>query len=147
MIKKKIFRIPLALAAEFEKACTLMGIKEQTAAERAIRDWLQKNMGQASLESYMEQGSARPVVFQSITLQRIQITIVKNELQRLVRVYESCQPELKTDFLKQIQRVLPSAFNLLEETRDPELQELIKQVEALTRAELHLERRSFSVVG
>ena len=77
MIKKKIFRIPLALAAEFEKACTLMGLKEREAAEEAIKDWLRKNQGQASLESYMKQGSAKPVIFQNITLQKIQVTVVK----------------------------------------------------------------------
>jgi len=32
----------------------------------------------------------------------------------------------------QIQRILPSALNLAEETKDPELQELIKQIEIHT---------------
>jgi len=80
VIKKKIFRIPLALAAEFEKACTLMGLKEREAAEEAIKDWLRKNQGQASLESYLKQGPAKPVIFQNIPLQKVQITIIKSEL-------------------------------------------------------------------
>ena len=130
MIKKKIFRIPLALAAEFEKACTLMGLKEREAAEEAIKDWLRKNQGQASLESYLVHNSAKPIIFQNITLQKIQITVIKGELQRLLNVYASCQPEMKMEFLKQIQRILPSAFSLLEETQDSELQGLVNQVEA-----------------
>jgi len=138
VIKKKIFRIHLALAAEFEKACTLMGVKEREAAEQALKDWLKKNQGQASLESYIKQGTASPVIFQNVTLQKIQITIVRSELQRLLQVYESCQPEMKLEFLKQIQRILPSALNLVEETRDPELQDLIMQIETVTRAEAHL---------
>jgi len=138
VIKKKIFRIPLALAAEFEKACTLMGLKEREAAEEAIKDWLRKNQGQASLESYLKQGPAKPVIFQNITLQRIQITIVKSELERLLRVYESCQPEMKAEFLKQVQRLLPSAFSLLEETRDLELQELINRVNQLAHGTTRL---------
>jgi len=138
VIKKKIFRIPLALAAEFEKACTLMGVREREAGEQALKDWLKKNQGQASLESYLEQGTASPVIFQNVTLQRIQITIVRSELQRLLHVYESCQPEMKLEFLKQIQRILPSALNLVQETRDPELQDLIKQIETLAKAEAHL---------
>ena len=137
MIKKKNFRIPLALAAEFEKACTLMGLKEREAAEEAIKDWLRKNQGQASLEIYLKQGSARPVIFQNITLQRIQITIVKSKLLRLLRVYNSCRPEMKMDFLKGIQRIFPSAVSLFQETQDPELQELIRQVESLANAEAH----------
>ena len=137
MIKKKIFRIPLALAAEFEKACTLMGVKEREAAEQALKDWLKKNQSQASLESYLKQRTAKPVIFQNVTLQKIQITIVRSELQRLLQVYESCEPEMKLEFLKQIQRILPSAFNLVEETRDPELQDLINQIETLAKVEPH----------
>jgi predicted LPLAT superfamily acyltransferase len=75
------------------------------------------------------------VIFQNVTLQKIQITIVKSELQRLLRVLASCEPQAKMDFLKEIQRILPSAFTLLEETRDQELQELIKQVESLAKLE------------
>jgi len=134
MTKTKSFRVPVILAAEFEKACTLMGMKEQEAARQALEDWLRKNKDQASLESYLKQGTAKPVIFQNVTLQKIQITIIKSELQRLVRVLGgTCEPHLKMDFLKEIQRILPSAFTLLEETRDAELQELIKQVESVTK--------------
>jgi len=130
VIKKKIFRIPLALAAEFEKACTLMGLKEREAAEEAIKDWLRKNQGQASLESYLKQGSARPVIFQNITLQKVQITIVKSELERLLRIYQTCRPELKTEILKELQKVLSPAIHLYNETQDPELRELLAKAEA-----------------
>ncbi len=133
-MKMKGFRIPLDLAADFERACTLMGMKEQEAARQALEDWLRKNKDQASLESYLKQGTAKPVIFQNVTLQRIQITIVKDELQRLVRVLKTCQPESRMDFLKQLQHVLPSAISLLEETRDQELQELIAQIEQATKA-------------
>jgi Cft2 family RNA processing exonuclease len=139
-MKQKNFRLPLILAADFERACTIMGMEEKEAARQAIEDWLRKNKDQVSLESYMKQGTVKPVIFQNITLQKIQITIVKSELQRLLRVLGSCQPESKMDFLKEIQRILPSAFSLFEETRDPELQDLIRQVESLARAEAHLER-------
>jgi hypothetical protein len=134
-MKMKGFRIPLDLAADFEKACTLMGMKEQEAARQALEDWLRKNKDQASLESYLKQGSPRPVVFQNITLQKIQIIIIKSELSRLLKVLGTCEPHLKMDFLKEIQKILHSAFTLLEETRDPELQELIRQVESLAKAE------------
>ena len=135
MIKKKIFRIPLALAAEFEKACTLMGVKEREAAEQALKDWLKKNQSQASLESYLKQRTAKPVIFQNVTLQKIQITIVRSELQRLLQVYESCQPEMKLTFLKDIQRILPSAMHLIQKTEDAELRDLIKQVENLAESQ------------
>lgn len=107
--------------------------KRKKQLDKAIEDWLRKNKDQVSLDSYMKQGTAKPVIFQNITLQRIQITIIKSELQRLVRVLASCEPPAKMDFLKEIQKILPSAFSLLEETRDPELQELITQVEFLAK--------------
>jgi len=131
--KKKIFRIPVILAAEFEKACTLMGVKEQEAAKQALEDWLKKNQGQASLESYLRQGSAKPVIFQNITLQKIQITIVKSELERLIRVYETCQADVKTDILKQMQKALSPAIHLYNETQNPELGELLAKAEAHLR--------------
>jgi hypothetical protein len=109
-------------------------IKEQEAARQALEDWLRKNKNQVSLESYPKQGAAKPVIFQNVTLQKIQITIVKSELSRLLRVLATCEPHLKMEFLKEIQRILPSAFTLLEETRDPELQELIAQIEQATKA-------------
>jgi hypothetical protein len=61
-------------------------IKEQEAARQAPEDWLRKNKDQASLENYLLQGPPKPVIFQNITLQKIQITIIKSELQRLVKV-------------------------------------------------------------
>jgi len=131
----KGFRIPLDLAADFEGACTLMGMKEQEAARQALEDWLRKNKDQASLESYLKQGAAKPVIFQNVTLQRIQITIIKDELSRLIKILAgSSEPQAKMDFLKDLQKILPSAFTLLEETRDPELQELIAQIEQATKA-------------
>jgi len=135
-MKMKGFRIPLDLAADLEKACTLMGMKEQEAARQALEDWLRKNKDQASLESYLKQGIAKPVIFQNVTLQKIQITIIKSELCRLLKVFGTCEPQAKMDFLKEIQRILPSAFTLFEETRDPELQELIKQVESLAKTNI-----------
>jgi len=109
-----------------------MGIREQEAAEQALEDWLRKNTGQVSLESYLKQGSVKPVSFQNITLQKIQITIVKSDLERLLGVYQTCQPELKTDILKEIQKVLSPVIHLYNETRDQVLGEL------LAKAETHL---------
>jgi len=133
--KKKIFRIPVVLAAEFEKACTLMGVKEQEAAKQALEDWLRKNKGQASLEAYLKQGTAKPVIFQNITLQKIQVTVVKAELERHLRLFQGGQPYMKVEALKDIQKIYPTALHLFEETHDPDLQKLIEQVELLAKAE------------
>ena len=39
----KGFRIPLDLAADFERACTLMGMKEQEAARQALAGRIKTN--------------------------------------------------------------------------------------------------------
>jgi len=123
-------RIPLLLAAEFERACTLMDTREQEAAEQALEDWLRKNKGQISLESYLKQGPVEPIVFQNITLQRIQITMIKSELSRLLGVYQTCQPKLKTEILKELQKVLSPLIYLYNETQDQELGDLLAKAEA-----------------
>jgi len=63
----------------------------------------------------------KPIIFQNIILQKVQITIVKSELERLIRVYKTWQPELKTDVLKELQKILSPVIHLHNETRDQEL--------------------------
>jgi len=64
--------------------------------------------------------------------QKVQITVIKRELERLIGTYKTCQPELNTDILKEIQKVLSPAIHLYNETQDPELGEI------LAKAETHL---------
>jgi hypothetical protein len=130
LMRKKSFRLPLVLAAGFERACPLMGVKEQEAARQAIRDWLEKNRGEISLESYLKHGPARPIISQNVTLQKIQITIIKSELSRLLGVYQTCQPDAKTEILKELQKILSPAIHLYNETQDKELGELLAKAES-----------------
>jgi len=50
--KAKLFRVNRGLAADFEKTCTLLGVRETNAVEQAIHDWVKKNIGQATLEAF-----------------------------------------------------------------------------------------------
>ena len=126
--KKKIFRLPRALAGDFERICTLLGIRQRDAAEQAIKTWLEKNRSQASIEAFMKTDS-RPIVFQNVTLIKTQLTIVKAEFRQALENFERAPEESKLQFMKEIGKILPTAVTLARETRDPELQDLIKKVE------------------
>lgn len=129
--KQKKFRLARLLAGEFEKVCTILGIHEQDAMDQAIRAWLKKNRLQTSIETWMKDDK-RPIVFQHQTMIKMQVNIVKNELKEALDAYQECEPRYKLEWLKNIQKIYPTAQTLVNETRDLELQELIKQVEALS---------------
>jgi len=126
--KKKIFRLPRMLAGEFERVCTLLGVRQKDAAEQALKAWLDKNRGQASLENYLKTES-RPIIFQNITLIKTQLNIVKAEFRQALENFERAPEESKLQFMKEIGKILPTAVTLARETRDPELEALIKKVE------------------
>jgi len=128
MMKQKGFKFDRKLAADFESICTILGIKERDAADQAIRDWISKNRSQARIDVFMRNASP-PIVFQNVTLIKTQLNIVKTELASAVESYERAPSESKFHFMKVIGRILPTAVTLARETRDPELQELIRKVE------------------
>jgi len=128
MMKQKGFKFDRKLAADFESICTILGVKERDAAEQAIKDWIAKNRSQARIDVFMKNGS-RPIIFQNVTLIKTQLNIIKTELASAVEAYQRAPEESKLLFLKQIGKILPTAMTFARETRDPELQELIKKVE------------------
>jgi len=126
--KSKLFRINRGLAADFEKTCTLLGMEQTEAAEQAIHDWVKKNVNQASLETFIKPDS-RPIVFQNVTLIKTQLNIVKAEFRQALENFERAPQETKLSFLKEIGKILPTAVSLARETRDPELETLIRKAE------------------
>jgi len=71
-----------------------------------------------------------------VVTERIQITIGRNELQLLVRIYKNRRSEMKVGSLKEIRQIFPSAISLFEEVGDVELQELIRRIESVTEMDL-----------
>ena len=134
--KQKVFRLIRALAGDFERVCTILGISEQDALEQAVRDWLKKNQLQTSMETWLKTSKA-PVIFQNLTMVRMQVNIVKNELEAAVKALQECDSYERHHWLKTLQKIYPTATQLLSETRDPELEQLIRQVEVMTRERSH----------
>ena len=103
-------------------------ISERQAGELAIRQWIQRNRNQVSLENWTEaRGAVAPV---NRALINIQLTIVKAELHEILEVYKAISPEYRLETLHKLQKLIPTAQALVDETRDKELGEVLTAVAA-----------------
>lgn len=127
-MKDKHFRIPEDQAKDFEVLCALLGISERQAGQLALREWVRKNRNQVSLESWTEtRGSVAPV---SRALIKIQLTVVKAELQEILDTFRAINPEYRLETLHKLQKLIPTAQGLVDETGDKELREIVATIAA-----------------
>ena len=106
----------------------LLGISERQTGELAIRQWIQRNRNQVSLETWTEaRGSAAPV---SRALVNVPVTIMKAELSQILDELQIVAAEYQIEVLRRLQKLMPTAQALVEETRDKELGEVITAVAA-----------------
>jgi len=100
----------------------------RSARELALRQWIQRNRNQVSLETWTEtRGAVAPI---NRALINIQLTIVKAELQEILGVYTAISPEYRLETLHKLQKLIPTAQALVDETRDKELGEILTAVAA-----------------
>jgi len=100
-----------------------LGISERQAGELAIRQWIQRNRNQVSLETWTEaRGSAAPV---SRALVNVPVTIMKAELSQILDELQIVAAEYQIEVLRRLQKLMPTAQALVEETRDKKLGEVI----------------------
>jgi hypothetical protein len=126
MTKAKFFRVDEVVAKDFEVLCKILGISERQAGELAIRDWTRKNRSQVSLETWTETRGAIASV--SNAMIKIQLTIVKAELQQILETYKAINPEYRLETLHKLQKLIPTAQALVEETDDKELREIVASI-------------------
>lgn len=127
-MKDKHFRIPEDRAKDFEVLCALLGVSERQAGELALREWIRKNRSQVSLETWTEtRGAVAPV---NNAMIKIQLTIVKAELQEILDIFPAISPEYRLDTLHKLQKLIPAAQALVEETGDKELREIVASIAA-----------------
>jgi len=132
--KDKHFRIRADIAAEFKKIANILGFSEAQAAELAFSDWLQKyrNDAQTRLDLFAEKGIKiiQPETVNIAIFQKAEVMVAKEELQRLLGVLESVKD---TEYKRETQLELAKALRMLRpvctQTRDPELVDLLAQVE------------------
>ena len=125
-MKDKHFRISEDQAKNFEVLCALLGIPERQAGQLALREWVRKNRSQVSLETWTEtRGAVVPV---NNAMIKIQLTIVKVELQQILDTYKAVSPEYRIETLHRLQKLIPSAQTLVEETGDKRLREIVATI-------------------
>jgi len=125
-LKDKHFRIPEDQAKDFEVLCALLGISERQAGELAIRQWIQRNRGQVSLETWTEaRGSVAPL---NTVLIKLQVTILKADLKEISEVLDGVDPRYRIEFLRKAQKMIPTAQALVEETGDQELRRIVAEI-------------------
>jgi len=87
-----------------------------------------------------------PIVFQNVTLIKMQLDIAKAQFRQALENLERAPEEHKIEFMKEVGKILPTAVTLAQETRDPELEALIRQVqETLMTRRIFLQFRAILV--
>jgi len=135
--KEKHVRLPANLEAEFVKTAKILGLKQWQAAEIAIREWVQRHHDevQKRIDEYTQRGGLTINQPQSVTVnvavfQKAEILLAKDELQRLLGVLGSVKdPEYKRETQLELAKALRMFKPVCTQTRDPELLELLDQVE------------------
>jgi hypothetical protein len=83
------------------------------------------------LETWTEtRGAVAPVNRALIT---IQLTVVKAELQEILETFRAINPGYRLETLHKLQKLIPTAQTLVEETGDKELREIVASIETPTR--------------
>jgi len=93
-----------------------------------LRQWIQRNRNQGSLETWTEaRGSAAPVNRARVN---VHVTIMKAELRQILDELQIVAAEYQMEVLRRLQKLMPTAQALVEETRDKELGEVLTAVAA-----------------
>jgi hypothetical protein len=94
--------------------------------ELALRQWIQRNRNQVSLETWTEaRGSAAPV---NRALVNGHIAIMKAELRQILDELQIVAAEYQMEVLRRLQKLMPTAQVLVEETGDQELKRIVAEI-------------------
>ena len=93
-----------------------------------MRQWIQRNRNQVSLETWTEaSGSAAPV---DRALVKVHAAIMKAELRQILDELQIVAAEYQIEVLRRLQKLMPTAQALVEETGDKELRETVASIAA-----------------
>jgi hypothetical protein len=130
---QKNLRIRRDVAAEFVKISTILGLKEQEAAELALSEWAKRHQDEAQkkLDLYAERGIAiiEPQTVNIAVFQKAEILLAKEELRRVIENLERGNPEYRHELQLEMAKALRWIQPVYNKTKDPELLQLLRVVE------------------
>lgn len=130
----KNLRIRRDVAGEFLKISTILGLKEQDAAELALSEWTKRHQDEAQkkLDMYAEKGIVikDPGIVNIAVFQKAELLLAKEELSRLLGNIERGNPNYHLEMQPQLAQALKRIQPVYSKTRDPELLRLLQDVEA-----------------
>jgi len=134
MKKQKNVELPEKLACEFEQRCLRLGLKQKEAVEKALSDWLKATSTQVPLPTYFPHETNVTILHpQNVNIdvfQKAELVVAREELQRLLGILERTQDlQFKHETKVQLAQALKKFEPIYRQTRDPELEALIRQVE------------------
>jgi hypothetical protein len=130
---QKNLRIRRDVAAEFMKISTILGLKEQEAAELALSEWVKKHQDEAQkkLDLYAERGITiiEPQTVNIAVFQKAEILLAKEELRRVIENFERGNPEYRHELRLEMAKALRLIQPIHSKSRDPELLQLLQIIE------------------
>jgi len=124
----KHFKINRELKRRFEALCKALGIPEYQVLNRLIDTWIKENQSQVRLDSFVPEAATVTIHAQTVNIeQRFEVQMIKLELSKALDL-ASRAPE-DASFKEQLLKAAIKAGRLYRQTRDPELEALIRKVE------------------
>ena len=105
----------------------LLGISERQAGELAVRQWIQRNRNQVSLETWTETRGSASLVDRALV--NVHAAIMMAELIQILDELQIVAAEYQMEVLRRLQKLMPTAQALVEETGD-ELREIVASIAA-----------------
>ncbi len=130
---QKNLRIRRDVAAEFVKISTILGLKEQEAAELALSEWARKHQDEAQkkLDLYAERGITiiQPQTVNIAVFQKAEVLLAKEELSRVLGNLERGNPEYRHELQLEMAKALKWIQPIYSKTKDLDLRRLLELVE------------------
>jgi hypothetical protein len=134
--KDKHFRIQASLEADFVRTAKILGLKQEEAAEIALKEWIQGNREEAQkrLDLYAEKGivihQPQAVQINVAVFQKAEVLCAKHELERLLGVLDAVTTEKdRSDTQLELAKALKIIQPAFVKSRDPKLAELLQQAD------------------
>jgi len=133
----KYFKLPEELKRRFEWLLDYFHLSASDVLTPMVKRWVEENEKQAKLDSFVKAENGTTInIIRSETVhmavfQKAELIVAREELQRLLGILQRTQdPRFKHETKVQLAQALKKFEPVYRQTRDPELEVLIRQVEA-----------------